>query len=82
MAFLSGEIQGARGYGKHLPRNLSHGPSPTLKPSPDPRTLALKKKVDSIGPGLDTKNSFLALGSCREFSTSQIDNKGPLPIGV
>lgn len=75
LAFLSREIQGARGYGP------SHRPSPMLVVTPDPRTLTLKK-VDSIVPGLDTKNSFLALGSCREFSTSQRGNKGLLPIGV
>lgn len=65
MAALSRETEGALGYVNHLSRNLPHRASPMIvtavKPFPLPRTLALKKKVNSFVPGLDTKKNFLAV---------------------
>lgn len=83
MATLGRAVGGALGCVNHLPRNLPHRSSPmivtSLRPYPYPRALALKK-VDSIMPGLDTKENFLAVGLLRgKISTSQKSNKAPRP---
>lgn len=53
----------------------------TLKPSPSPRTLALKKKVDRIVPELDTKN-FLAVRLLQsKILPLRHIIKGPHPLG-
>lgn len=65
MAALGRETEGVLGCVNHLSRTLPHKPSPMIvtavKPYPHPRTLAPKKKVDSIVPGLDTRKNFLAV---------------------